>query len=241
MYAGLKAVGRLVVALQVALWLEGSCLEPWAFCLHHRCLCYVAIVNFTASEQLMVHAVSGAALLQMHLELLACPITRKLCSHIPLNIQSTECCLQISRAILGQDQKLRLPKFLEEEEKSPEATKQVLLTVWWLMMPMCEKSLRSKVHSASRSGLNKDMMRVSSLCCSIGCPVIHSKGACCPLLQTCQDECVMQDLADKIAQLNSAIDDVSSQLKASDSIEEATLTSCGDPDELRWVEVGCAA
>ena len=32
---------------------------------------------------------------------------------------------QISRAILGQDQKLRLPKFLEEEEKSPEATKQV--------------------------------------------------------------------------------------------------------------------
>ncbi|KAL0044523.1 hypothetical protein WJX82_011108 [Trebouxia sp. C0006] len=61
---------------------------------------------------------------------------------------------QISRAILGQDQKLRLPKFLEEEEKSPEATK--------------------------------------------------------------------QDLADKIAQLNSAIDDVSSQLKASDAVEEAS-------------------
>ncbi|KAL3137299.1 hypothetical protein ABBQ32_006839 [Trebouxia sp. C0010 RCD-2024] len=59
---------------------------------------------------------------------------------------------QISRAILGQDQKLRLPKFLEEEEKSPEATK--------------------------------------------------------------------QDLADKIAQLNSAIDDVSSQLKSSDAVEE---------------------
>ena len=35
----------------------------------------------------------------------------------------------------------------------------------------------------------------------------------------------MQDLADKIAQLNSAIDDVSSQLKASDSVvEEANLT-----------------
>ena len=34
-----------------------------------------------------------------------------------------------------------------------------------------------------------------------------------------------QDLADKIAQLNSAIDDVSSQLKASDSVvEEASLT-----------------
>lgn len=62
---------------------------------------------------------------------------------------------QISRAILGQDQKLRLPKFLEEEEKSPEATK--------------------------------------------------------------------QDLADKIAQLNSAIDDVSSQLKASDAVEEASV------------------
>ncbi|KAL3148619.1 hypothetical protein ABBQ38_014045 [Trebouxia sp. C0009 RCD-2024] len=61
---------------------------------------------------------------------------------------------QISRAILGQDQKLRLPKFLEEEEKSPEATK--------------------------------------------------------------------QDLADKIAQLNSAIDDVSSQLKSSDAVEEVS-------------------
>ena len=35
-----------------------------------------------------------------------------------------------------------------------------------------------------------------------------------------------QDLADKIAQLNSAIDDVSSQLKASDSVaEEASLTA----------------
>ena len=35
--------------------------------------------------------------------------------------------------------------------------------------------------------------------------------------------CLVQDLADKIAQLNSAIDDVSSQLKASDAVEEATI------------------
>ena len=34
--------------------------------------------------------------------------------------------------------------------------------------------------------------------------------------------CMMQDLADKIAQLNSAIDDVSSQLKSSDAVEEVT-------------------
>lgn len=36
------------------------------------------------------------------------------------------------------------------------------------------------------------------------------------------NECCVQDLADKIAQLNSAIDDVSSQLKASDAVEEVT-------------------
>lgn len=35
--------------------------------------------------------------------------------------------------------------------------------------------------------------------------------------------CLLQDLADKIAQLNSAIDDVSSQLKASDAVEEASI------------------
>ena len=34
--------------------------------------------------------------------------------------------------------------------------------------------------------------------------------------------CCLQDLADKIAQLNSAIDDVSSQLKSSDAVEEVT-------------------
>ena len=32
---------------------------------------------------------------------------------------------QISAALLSEDQRLKLPKFLEEEEKSPEATKQV--------------------------------------------------------------------------------------------------------------------
>jgi hypothetical protein len=37
--------------------------------------------------------------------------------------------VQISRAILGQDQKLRLPKFLEEEEKSPEATLHMCETI----------------------------------------------------------------------------------------------------------------
>ena len=31
---------------------------------------------------------------------------------------------QISAALLSEDQRLKLPKFLEEEEKSPEATKQ---------------------------------------------------------------------------------------------------------------------
>ena len=58
---------------------------------------------------------------------------------------------QISRAILGDEQSLKLPRFLDDEE-DPEVTK--------------------------------------------------------------------QNLADKIAQLNAAIDDVSSQLKAQESTEE---------------------
>jgi len=57
---------------------------------------------------------------------------------------------QISAALLNDDQKLKLPRFMEDEEKDPEATK--------------------------------------------------------------------QDLADKIAQLNAAIDDVSAQLKSQDAI-----------------------
>lgn len=32
---------------------------------------------------------------------------------------------QISAALLSEDQRLKLPKFLDEEEKDPEATKQV--------------------------------------------------------------------------------------------------------------------
>ena len=61
---------------------------------------------------------------------------------------------QISRAILGEDQRIRLPRFLEEEDEDPEITK--------------------------------------------------------------------QNLADKIAQLNAAIDDVSAQLKTQESMEEAS-------------------
>ena len=33
--------------------------------------------------------------------------------------------LQISSALLSEDQRLKLPRFLEEEEKDPEATRQV--------------------------------------------------------------------------------------------------------------------
>jgi gas vesicle protein len=34
---------------------------------------------------------------------------------------------QISAALLSEDQRLKLPKFLDEEEKDPEATKQANL------------------------------------------------------------------------------------------------------------------
>ncbi|KAK9804064.1 hypothetical protein WJX73_000738 [Symbiochloris irregularis] len=66
---------------------------------------------------------------------------------------------QISAALLSEDQRLKLPRFLEEEEKDPEATK--------------------------------------------------------------------QDLADKIAQLNSAIDDVSAQLKAQDNGTSSETAAAG--------------
>ena len=59
---------------------------------------------------------------------------------------------QISRALLGEDQRIRLPRFLEEEELDPEVTK--------------------------------------------------------------------QNLADKIQQLNAAIDDVSAQLKSQEAADE---------------------
>lgn len=64
---------------------------------------------------------------------------------------------QISEALLGEDQRLRLPRFLDEEDDDPEVTK--------------------------------------------------------------------QNLAEKIAQLNSAIDDVSSQLKTRESIDEEEVTA----------------
>ena len=59
---------------------------------------------------------------------------------------------QISRALLGEEQRIRLPRFLEDEDMDPEVTK--------------------------------------------------------------------QNLAEKIAQLNAAIDDVSAQLKTQESMEE---------------------
>lgn len=34
--------------------------------------------------------------------------------------------MQISKALLTEDQKLRLPRFLEDEVKDPERTKQVV-------------------------------------------------------------------------------------------------------------------
>jgi gas vesicle protein len=64
---------------------------------------------------------------------------------------------QISQALLGDDQRLRLPRFLEEEEDDPEVTR--------------------------------------------------------------------QNLAEKIAQLNEAIDDVSSQLRTRESMDEEDAVS----------------
>lgn len=66
--------------------------------------------------------------------------------------------------------------------------------------------------SADRLAIGLWYFAYLTLCCAFG-DALHQWFSC------------LQDLADKIAQLNSAIDDVSSQLKASDSVvEEASLT-----------------
>ena len=108
----------------------------------------------------------------------ACPATEFVCSCIAPN-QGCECCLQISRAILGQDQKLRLPKFLEEEEKSPEATKQVSMmsiSVLWPVMPMHEENVRAQHEQQVWLGCRVPQCG-SCLCCfSASHPVIDTRG-----------------------------------------------------------------
>ena len=47
--------------------------------------------------------------------------------------------------------------------------------------------------------------------------------ASCNNTQLNTSVCFLQDLADKIASLNAAIDDVSSQLKSQDKVEEANV------------------
>ena len=47
--------------------------------------------------------------------------------------------------------------------------------------------------------------------------------ASCNSVQLNTDICFLQDLADKIASLNAAIDDVSSQLKSQDKVEETSV------------------
>lgn len=47
---------------------------------------------------------------------------------VKVGIERSKVCSQISAALLSEDQRLRLPRFLDDiQEKDPEATKQVLL------------------------------------------------------------------------------------------------------------------
>ena len=146
------------------------------------------------------------------------------------------CTLQISAARLGEDQKLKLPRFLEEEEKDPEATKQVRARevprrggrgVGSLMTSML--AARGPSHGVSRWALERLAMCIRWQIICRHKPRIHepSPKCCCHTLhEACLARnakgdrvslrCRLQDLADKIAQLNSAIDDVSSQLRAQD-------------------------
>ena len=89
-------------------------------------------------------------------------------------------CLQISRALLGDDQRLRLPRFLEEEP-SPGTH---------MGYARAPASLQPLPHTLA---------------------LRPTPPAPAPLA-----EVTKQNLAEKIAQLNSAIDDVSAQLKSQD-------------------------
>lgn len=112
-----------VEVLQVALWWVECCLAHWVLCLHLR-------YDYWGTGLLLI--TSRTCIVSMW-----CTCDAKAKHSLPINhtwhMPAMICAavhvsfyyIQISRAILGQDQKLRLPKFLEEEEKSPEATKQV--------------------------------------------------------------------------------------------------------------------
>ena len=120
---------------------------------------------------------------------------------------------QISAALLSEDQRLKLPKFLEEEEKSPEATKQARMQpqgigccLWW------QAHLLHAMKPPSRATHD-------CTCCSM-----KTLPDCMATMLTC--ECVLvQDLADKIASLNAAIDDVSAQLKAQDTAAQDAVAA----------------
>jgi len=102
---------------------------------------------------------------------------------------------QISAALLSEDQRLKLPKFLDEEEKDPEATKQARVPANFLKTATFPRPLT--------------LLRIK--CCT----------------QAIREDivCSLQDLADKIASLNAAIDDVSAQLKAQDSVAEPATSN----------------
>ena len=140
--------------------------------------------------------------------------------------------MQISRAILGDDNRLRLPKFLEDEQKSPEDTKQV----GCFCAAMLAASFGSAVGGASLLACAQSVVRLSSGSCHVGTllAMLRLLAACSKLLNwhpLCPTDGVhpsyvnmpVQDLADKIAQLNSAIDEVSSRLKPEDRVANESI------------------
>lgn len=117
--------------------------------------------------------------------------------------------MQISKALLTEDQKLKLPRFLEDEVKDPERTKQVrsiiisetrhlmhvsVYSTIEYVMPSVLSGVRSGIHGFHRTK-----------------PFYRHMTAVWQHRHTS-----LQELSDKIAQLNAAIDDVSSQMKAKD-------------------------
>ena len=87
--------------------------------------------------------------------------------------------MQISRAILGDDNRLRLPKFLEDEQKSPEDTKQV----GCFCAAMLAASFRSAV-GASLLACAQSAVRLSSGSCHVGILLVMLRllAACSKLL-----------------------------------------------------------
>ena len=146
-------------------------MAPWAFYLPHR----YARTALTASLK-----TKRVGQLQSRTLLIHCCTWHHDSALDQLLRMTCEIWSQISAALLSEDQRLKLPRFLEEEEKDPEATKQASLSCLVVhsgglhnmlgLRPAC-KDFMKRSFSESLS-----MLCFLSVFCQ-GCKVLECSGA----------------------------------------------------------------